>query len=346
MLYGKSDQGSKKVNYQGKKLFKSTELTSFYVSYRTNVGASTLQIAPFLFFSLIRRNPDLILTEGASNIVNASIAFLYAKIFRKKIIWWSLGEIKNRTHLGIRKYLQNWIDFLAKHSDAIFTYSTQGENFFLSKGIPSHKIFKGINVNDTEQKLQKLQEIGDIPKKIGFNIVFVGAITKGKNLEKLFDSYKQLKNKHSDIYLHVIGDGTYLETIKQYAHQLALYDVKFYGKVVGDNLSTLLLQFHVLVLPGMGGLAIVDGMLHSLPIICGKADGTEIDLVNDSCGFLKEDLDVNFLSEKLEYLYLHPQETKIMGMRGFERITQQFSINHYMQSLYQAINYTQTKIKI
>ena len=127
---------------------------------------------------------------------------------------------------------------------------------------------------------------------------------------------------------------------------MALYDVKFYGKVVGDNLSTLLLQFHVLVLPGMGGLAIVDGMLHSLPIICGKADGTEIDLVNDSCGFLKEDLDVNFLSEKLEYLYLHPQETKIMGMRGFERITQQFSINHYMQSLYQAINYTQTKIKI
>ena len=76
LLYGKSDQGSKKVNYQGKKLFKSTELTSFYVSYRTNVGASTLQIAPFLFFSLIRRNPDLILTEGASNIVNASIAFL------------------------------------------------------------------------------------------------------------------------------------------------------------------------------------------------------------------------------------------------------------------------------
>ena len=342
LLYGKSCVGTKKVNYSGPLNFKHSRIKCFYIPFKTNNGESTLQISPFLFFSLLKRSPDVIFSEGTSNLINASVAFIYAKLFRKKYIWWSLGQLSGRKHKGIRLLMQKWIDYIELKSDAIFTYSTQGENYFLSKRISQEKIFKSINVIDTERKENQIKSLGNNGKNPGFNIVFVGAVIKEKRLEFLLDAVNFLVKKKKDIMLHVIGDGPYLENIKEYALSIGLSNVKFYGKVF-DGLSELLLKFNVLVLPGLGGLAIADGMIHSLPIIAGKADGTEWDLIDSSCGFVTSEMSVDYLIEKLDYLYSNPEIVAKMGKASYERIISKFSINHYMNGLFNCIDYVKSK---
>ena len=342
LLHGKTSQGTKKKNYEGTVSFNHSVIWCFYIPFKTNNSSSTLQIAPFLFFSLIRKSPDIIFCEGVSNIFNASIAFIYAKLFRKKIIWWSLGSLYNRTYKGVRLYLQYWIDFVERRVDAIFTYSTQGENYFLSKSISKNKIFKGINVIDTDKRLNEISHLRYLEKRSGFNIVFVGAIIKEKKIEILLEAADRLSFLYKDVYLHIIGDGDYVSEVKKYASQKKYLNVEFYGNIY-EKLSSFLLQFHVLVLPGLGGLAIADGMIQSLPVISGIADGTELDLINDECGFVTRDMNPDYLFNKLKLLYEHPDLVKTMGEAAFCRITGKYSINHYMYNLDKCFYYVSNK---
>ena len=339
LLYGKSDKRSKKKNYVGVVDFKARQQCSFYLPIKTNNGESTLQIMPFLFFKLVAKRPDVILCEGASSLFNASVAFLYAKLFGKKYIWLSLGELKGRAHNGIRQKIDKWIHYIERHSDAIFTYSSFGASHFIERrGIDKEKVFISVNVFDTDKKLEYIK-ILQVKKTDAFHIVFVGAIIKVKRLEVLVDAFQELSVTHTNIYLDIIGDGSYFSTIKQYISKQNNNHIIIHGRKTGEELSHLLLQSDVLVLPGLGGLAICDGMIHSLPVICGSADGTELDLIDESCGFVTENVTKTFLVDKLSLLINDRNLAHKMGRAAFDRITQKYSISNYMAHLQECINY-------
>lgn len=341
LIHGTSDKNTKLKNYEGEVNFKHTQLPTVWFKAKSNNGVSSQQFLPFLFFRLIKRNPDVLFVEGASSsMITATTAFIYAKLFRKKLIWWSMGALKNRKYKGVRGALEGYFRYLNKHGDAIFTYSTQGENYFINQGIEPQKIFKAINVIDTSAKLKELEQVGKIEKLKGFNIGFVGAINKTKNLELLVDVSKKLQNRYGDVKLHIIGNGDYLDTIKSYVQQTGMEDnVVFYGRMV-KGLNAQLAQFTVLVLPGLGGLAIVDGMISSLPIISGLADGTELDLItDDSNGFVTSSITEDYLLKKLCYLHDNPQVVTNMGKMSFERITTTFSFDNYIDIFSQCLKY-------
>lgn len=340
LWHGRSVPNSKRKNYEGEVPFRHKELPTKYIPVPGN-GTIGLPYTPFLFFRLLRYSPDVVLTEGASNLLWASIAFFYCKLFRKKIIWWSLGSLKNNEHKGgLRGLLQYWISYLERHVDAVFTYSSQGERYFLEEGVDESRVFKAINVIDTTEKIEKVKKQGVVEKESGFNIAFVGAMTKVKNLEVLVDAVRDLFTRYSDVHLHLIGDGNYKPVLEKYVKEKAQnVDVRFHGRVV-DGLNSLLEKYQVLVLPGLGGLAIVDGMVSSLPVISGPADGTELDLINEENGFvISEKMTKDFLVEKLSYLHDNPEVVSKMGKRSFEKITHEFSFESYMSIFQNCLNY-------
>lgn len=340
LWHGNSDPNSKLKNYNGTVLFRHKRLPTLRFKGKTNNGGMSVVYHPLLLFRLISHNPDVILTEGASNIITASIAFLYCKLFRKKIIWWSLGSLAGRKTTGISGIVHKWVRFLERHCDAIFAYSTQAESYFINIGTKPEIIFKAVNVINTKPKLAAIEEAGNIEKFDGFNIVFVGAIAKTKKLEMLVDAIKELSQIISSIKLHIIGDGSYLPTIKDFVKCENLEDrVVFHGRVT-DGLNVLLARNQVLVLPGLGGLAIVDGMISALPIIAGRADGTELDLIeNGTNGFVTDTMTKEYLIEKLLYLYQNPEDITRMGNESYSRITGPFSFEHYMRIFSDCLKY-------
>lgn len=340
LWHGKDVSNSKLKNYRGEVSFKHKLLPTVRFSGKTNNGGVSIAYHPFLFFRLIKHNPDVVLTEGASSILTSTVAFLYCKLFRKKIIWWSLGTLTGHTTKGLSSIVHRWAEYMERHSNAIFAYSTQAEDYFISIGVKPKRIFKAINVINTNFKFKSIEEAGIIEKEDGFNVAFVGAIAQTKRLEMLMDAVSELSKTITLIKLHIIGDGVYLNTLKEYALKSAYsQNIVFHGRVV-DGLNVMLKRFTVLVLPGLGGLAIVDGMVSSLPIIAGRADGTELDLIENGInGFVTDTMTKEYLVDKLLYLYQNPEEVARMGRDSYSRITGQFSFEHYMSIFSDCLRY-------
>lgn len=284
--------------------------------------------SPTLFFNLVREKPDIVFSEGASSLINGSIAFIYAKIFKKKFIWWSLGALKGKNYTGFRKLINKWENVIEKRADAIFTYSNQGMNHFISRGIKDSKIFVAVNVFDTSAKLKEIQEsfVKDYISTENFNIGFIGTIQKTKNLELLISAVRILNKKYGNIHLHLVGDGEYLVALRKFVG--AEKFVTFHGRMNYGS-SRVLGNCSVLVLPGLGGLAICEGMLNSLAIITGNADGTEYDLVDERNGFIIEEMNESNLTEKIEFLYRNNEALRVMQKNSFEKITQELSFEKY-----------------
>lgn len=339
LWHGSDVPNTKLRNFRGEVSFRHRQLPCWHLPVKTNNGSSSQPFFPFLLLRLIKYNPDVIFAEGASSLFSLSTAYLYSKIFHKKVIMWSLGKLAGRDYKGIRGFIQKWIMRISKRADALFVYSTQAEKFYVEEGVDPRKVFKAINVIDTNAKLLAIKAVGEIEKEPGFNVVFVGAINKTKRLELLVDSIENLIKMHCDIKLHIIGDGNYLQTIKDYVSNKKLDDyVVFHGRVT-DGLNVLLAKYQVLALPGLGGLAIVDGMISSLPIISGLADGTELDLIDENNGFVTDTMTVDYMTEKLSVLYESPELARKMGESSFKKITGEFSFDSYINQFNNCLNF-------
>jgi len=335
LLYGKGKKGTKLINADiSETKIKGKNLFSIRLPFKTNNGQGTMLLSPCLLFTLIFSSPQAIFSEGSSSLLNASIAFVYSKIFRKKFIWWSLGSLTTTNYKGIRKFINKWEHIIEKKSDAIFTYSTQGKEYFLSRGINEKNIFVAVNVIDTNKKLEEIEKYQnqkiDFDFEKYFNLVFIGSITKEKNLELLIDTLDEFNRRNKkDGFLHIIGDGPYLTTIEKYIQNRELRDsICLYGRI-NEGANRILKYCDVMVLPGLGGLAICEAMLNSLPIITGIADGTEVDLIDNSNGFILPDISNKSLLSKIEYLYNNPEVKLSMGKSSYEKITTTYSFNNY-----------------
>lgn len=338
LWHGKDVLNTKLKNYTGKVSFRHRCFFSCRVPIKTNNGLSSQPFFPFLFFRLLSYNPDVILAEGASSLFSLSTSFIYSRLFRKRIILWSMGMLAGREYKGVRGIIQRWVRHIERNADALFVYSTQAEDFFISEGVSKDRIFKAINVIDTNAKIAAIKELGTIDKEPGFNVAFVGAIAKSKRIELLINAVGRLSDEHDDVKLHIIGDGEYLPVIKDYSMDKGLEKkVIFHGRVT-DRLNAMLAGFQVLALPGLGGLAIVDGMISSLPIISGQADGTEKDLINDENGFVTDTMTEDFMYAKLSLLYNSPCLIKQLGKGSFMKITGEFSFDHYMAVFQKCLN--------
>src|SRR5690606_12479119 len=146
-----------------------------------------------------------------------SIAFVYSRLFKKKFIWWSLGKLKNKKYKGIRNWINKWERYIELKSDAIFTYSNQGKQYFLSRGVDASKIFVAVNVFDTHAKLIEIENeyIENYIDRQFFNVAFIGTIQKTKKLDVLIETIVELnKRYHEQFRLHIIVDGEYLEELQ------------------------------------------------------------------------------------------------------------------------------------
>lgn len=332
LIYGRGKRNSKLKNSEFSNLKVNSEML-----YDIRLP---LPFSPYLFFKLIRENPDVIFSEGSSSLINSSIAFLYAKIFGKKFVWWSLGTLKTVNRSRFRRVVSLWEKYIERNSSAIFTYSTQGYDYFISRGVDAEKVFVGVNVFDTDKKLKEINEtfVKDYLSHDSFHISFIGTIQKSKNLELLIDVVRGLNRKynHSLFKLHIVGDGEYFKSIHKYVDNDE--NIILHGRM-NRGASKILKNSHVMVLPGLGGLSIVEGMLNSLPIISGFADGTESDLVDGQNGFIIPDMNYENLFDKIEYYYLNPEVREKHGSSSLDKIINQYSFGNYYLKFKELIKY-------
>lgn len=244
------------------------------------------------FFKLcICYRPAVIVYDGHSSLVGSVVLCIIASFLEIRLVLWSLGAVPGRKR-GVRSWVSDVISqFYCRASDAIACYGSHAESYFSFIGCEPAKLYRAQNSIDTDT-LDYLSVTSSLPvfEARKLKVVYIGQLTNAKKVDVLIKGFF-LSGIWKDQYsLIIIGAGPEMMRLLSYLDSFEsafTKQVKFIGDVRGVELSKVLLDSRLCVLPGRGGLAINTAMHHGLPVIAGSADGTEVDLVkNDITGYL------------------------------------------------------------
>lgn len=338
--HGPDFKNSKLVSAKNKVNVKTRSLISFKLTFNSTNGKVMMPFSPFLFFKLLFANPDVIISEGASNLANSIQGFVYAKLFRKKFIWWSLGKLKNRVYDIKRSRIDTLIQYIEKNSSAIIAYSSRGKEYFRSIGVPEERIIVAVNVVDTERilsrEVDRKTHYEEFHQLYDFIVLFVGALTKEKSIDKLLRAQKFIEEKGLNIGLFIVGDGSYAAQLKDIANDLNLKKVTFWGNRVEDSYR-FFSGSDLFVLPGLGGLAISEAMCYGLPVISSIGDGCEIDLVTERNGIIDEEMDPQTLANNIQTFFENKKRTEEFGRTSKYLIEEKYNTQNYIKRITDAI---------
>jgi len=271
---------------------------------------------------------------------------------RTPIIWWSLGAIPKR-HMTLKAKIGDSIQkYCTLKSSAIFSYGEHSKKYFIRLGVDSNKIIVGHNTIDEQSVLNDIvgidrKQLYSLKKELsipedGTTAVYCGRLTSGKKVDVLLKAFAQVINDDTNLHhLIIIGDGPERAYLKRLSIELQIEkQVSFVGQQY-EHLSLYFLLGNFCVLPGLGGLAINHAFAHSLPVICGPADGTEEDLVqNGKTGILIDEVTTDKLRESMSQLFQDSSLCLNMGKKAQTLISQNFSLENYCKRFINTAKFT------
>ena len=296
-------------------------------------------VFPFLFFSLLRLKPKVIVSGGGQNTINNFQVRLYCRLFRRKYIIWDLGKgyqdfgnsLARRIYMKIYKWTLNG-------AALIYGYNSCSKRYFEELGIPSDKI---VVLNNTADTALLKKVIGsssrELPKDMAEHyspskkyIIFVGSLLPTKRIEAFKEIMTKLKGEYT---LLIIGSGKedYTKKLKELFEDI---DCIFLGYKKPEELLPYYSISSFCILPGLGGLSINQAMAYGLPVLCTHADGAEDDVVRkDETGYIYKDIDdaIRYIHSKTD------EEWKEMGKKASELMFGDFSIERECERFVEGI---------
>lgn len=348
-LHGSDFPGTKTVNGRDLTGFEHRELfTIRLVSKITEQREIAFPIWPTLPWHLLRERPDVIFTEGGSNLPSAFLLIATAWLLRVPVVWWTLGEIPHPEPLSSSQRLfRALVRFLERRCVAYVGFSSMARAYFERCGYPAEAQFIAVNCVDTDAVAAGLpaaraqvdavrERLGLVGKRV---LLFVGALAPYKRVEDLVLVYARLRERYPDLRLVIVGGGTHRQVLEDYAQEIGAKEVVFTGEVI-EGVAPYFELGDVLVLPGLGGLAISEAMTHGLPVVATVADGCEADLIQEGRnGHVLEPGDVRRLEDCLDALLADPDRLRAMGERSRAIIEHEHNIDTYMENLIAALHY-------
>lgn len=189
-------------------------------------------------------------------------------------------------------------------------YNVERNIHIIPTGIEIERFYRE---NIDSKKLSGLRKEYGLKSK-DFVLIFVGRIAEEKNIPFIIDVMADLKKKHSNLKLLIIGDGPDKEKYEKYSLEKGTNsNVIFTGKVPWDDIPVYYSLGDAFISASTTetqGLTIIEAMGASLPAICIDDESFRGTVVDDLNGFLFKDekecekciLDLVSDKKKLQYL--------------------------------------------
>lgn len=172
----------------------------------------------------------------------------------------------------------------------------------LPTGIPEEKLKYSIKRGMAVRSRLYSKCPGIKGKKI---LLFVGRVVKEKNCAFLLDVLREIQKKNKKTAVLFVGNGPYLEELKELAENQNLTDSVFFtGYIPGEDLIYFYRMASVFTFPSKTetqGLVTVEAMLSGLPVVAIGKLGTIDVMQGDNGGFMVKD-DVNEFAQKVQLL--------------------------------------------
>ncbi len=150
----------------------------------------------------------------------------------------------------------------------------------------------------------------------GVNLLYVGRVSRDKNLDFLLECFKQLRGCGLDVNLVIAGTGPYLERFQQKA---AGERVIFLGYLAGEDLSRAYASCDVFVFPSTTdtfGNVVLEAQASGLPVVVSDVGGPKEIIRRDISGFVTSVVETGEFITHVRALVDSPGLRESMGNQG------------------------------
>ena len=244
---------------------------------------------------------------GEMNVLSNWIGAVICRILNKKVFFWGHGLYGNE-NFG-KKYIR--ILFL-KLADINILYENRSMNLMIKAGFDKSQmkvIFNSLNY-DLQLKLFNELELSYEKGMSQFKnnlktIIFVGRLTKMKNIKLLINTVNLINTESPRVNLLIVGDGPEKLDLEKYAKRhLSSKTFKFIGSIYDEKkLSKYFYASSLTVSPGNIGLTAIHSLSYGTPVASHdnlKNQMPEVEsIIDGDNGFLFKENDQKDLAHKL-----------------------------------------------
>jgi glycosyltransferase involved in cell wall biosynthesis len=148
--------------------------------------------------------------------------------------------------------------------------------------------------------------------------LYVGRVSKEKNLDVLVDAFRQLARARSDVHLMVVGDGPYLDEMRG---DLADSPATFSGYLTGDELAQVYASADVFVFPSTTdtfGNVVLEAQAAGIPVVVTDQGGPCENLLTGRTGTVVPGHDPAAFAAAMGRMAQLPEERRRMGVAARE----------------------------
>lgn len=242
---------------------------------------------------------DVVVLWGSIKLLSTWLAVLLIKVMAKRIVLWGHGYYGYEGWCVVRLRKLMYLG-----ADYHLLYGKHGQRL-LQMHLPSGRsdvIYNSLDVDDIRQHVNTCRELR---KGEEWDLIFVGRVTKVKNLGLLLDACEILKRKGLALKILIVGDGKYRDALINRAESMGLsawFDWE--GACYDDKvLAKYYRRTKFCISPGNIGLMAMHSLYNETAVITHgdmMAQMPEAEVVIDGVnGFLFRRLDASDLASTI-----------------------------------------------
>jgi glycosyltransferase involved in cell wall biosynthesis len=212
----------------------------------------------------------------------------------------------------------NYMSWFYSQLDLFYVNSEQYRRAWIDRGFAEEKVKilpRGLDTHlftPSRRSEEVRREFGARPDQV--ILLYVGRISKEKDLDVLVAADRHLKDRGLDALLVLVGDGPYAAELKQ-----LLPDARFTGYRSGASLADAFASADIFVFPSTTdtfGNVILEAQASGLPCVVSNLGGPR-ELVRDGeTGFITTALDASAFATAIERLIRDAEMRAAMGARA------------------------------
>jgi len=234
---------------------------------------------------------------------------------------------------------------LIKRATGCIAYGSASRDYFRMLGAREEIIHVAINTVDTSffsAETEKLRQRRSSQNNTPHRLLYIGYLTRGKNLLSVLDSVRVLSKERDDFVLDIVGDGDDRQRLEDHARQHGLDRfVFFHGYKQKADLPFFLARSRCFVFPStydIWGLVLIEAMAAGLPILSSVDAGATRDLVQEGRnGFAVDFSNRNYVLDKIRWILDHADEAARMGLDARRFVKEHASLEKSAQGFVNAI---------
>ncbi|HKP95175.1 MAG TPA: glycosyltransferase [Fibrobacteria bacterium] len=280
------------------------------------------------FIRFLRQHPvDVIEFQTPGPVsVQCLVAAKFAGIktlshYRTDILTYSRLLVKNRFGVWV---INTWTVLMTRWTGPVVVPSEAYREKVRQMGVSPARIYKlprGVdfrNFHPDRAGNGAWRRLG-LPED-GIKLLYVGRISKEKNLDLVADAFPALSEKVPGLSLTIVGDGPYREGLQ--AKLAGRAEVRFTGVVRGEDLSGLFASADMLVFPSLTdtfGNSVVEALASGIPCITSDQGGPREIIVDGECGLVFDHAVPGDLERKILSLAEDPERLGAFKARARQR---------------------------